>query len=176
VARGEVGDLFIGGAGVSRGYWGDLAETNACFVRHPQRLNERLYRTGDLARVDSAGLVHVVGRRDEQIKKRGHRVELGEIESATRAVSAVKESVIVALDRGDFDGALICCAYVPGSNDCSPVWLRRELSRLIPSYMLPLHWLALDSLPFDTDGQIDRTRVKELFEARLAAHERRPVA
>lgn len=176
VAPGEVGDLFIGGAGVSRGYWGDLAQTNACFVRHPQRLNERLYKTGDLARVDSNGLVYVVGRRDEQIKKRGHRVELGEIESAMRTVGAVKESVIVALDRGDFDGALICCAYVPGSNSCSPVWLRHELSRLIPSYMLPLHWLALDRLPFDDDGHIDRARVKELFEARLSAHERRPVA
>jgi amino acid adenylation domain-containing protein len=176
VTPGEVGDLFIGGAGVSRGYWGDLAQTNACFVRHPQRLNERLYKTGDLARIDSNGLVHVVGRRDEQIKKRGHRVELGEIESAMRTIGAVKQSAIVALDRGDFDGALICCAYVPASNDCSPVWLRRELSRLVPSYMLPLHWLTLDSFPLDGRDEIDRARIKELFEERLSAHERRPVA
>jgi non-ribosomal peptide synthetase component F len=176
VTPGEVGDLFIGGAGVSRGYWGDLAQTNACFVRHPQRLNERLYRTGDLARIDSTGVVHVVGRHDGQIKKRGYRVELGEIESAMRTIGAVKQSTVVALDRGDFDGALICCAYVPASNGCSPVWLRRELSRLLPSYMLPLHWLPLDSVPLGGSGQIDRARVKELFEERLSAHERRPVA
>jgi len=176
VTPGEVGDLFIGGAGVSRGYWGDLAQTNACFVRHPQRFNERLYKTGDLARTDSDGLVHVVGRRDEQIKKRGHRVELGEIESAMRTIGAVKQSAVVALDRGDFDGALICCAYVPAANACSPVWLRRELSRLVPSYMLPLHWLTLDDFPLDGRDQIDRARVKELFEERLSAHERRPVA
>lgn len=177
VPHGEVGDLFVGGAGVSRGYWGDLAQTSACFVRHPRRLNERLYRTGDLARVDDRGLVHVVGRRDEQIKKRGHRVELGEIEVAMRTIGAVRQSAIVALDRGDFDGALICCAYVPAAaHDCSPVWLRRELSRLIPSYMLPIHWLAIDRLPLDGGGQIDRARVKELCEERLRAHERRPVA
>jgi amino acid adenylation domain-containing protein len=176
VPPGEIGELYIGGAGVSRGYWGDLAQTNACFARHPQRLNERLYRTGDLARVDNKGLAYVVGRRDEQIKKRGHRVELGEIESAMRTIGAVKQSAIVALDRGDFDGALICCAYVPAANGCSPVWLRRELSRLIPGYMLPIHWLAVDGLPLDGSGDTDRARVKELFEERLSAHERRPVA
>jgi len=176
-ATGEIGELYIGGAGVSRGYWGDLAQTNACFVRHPQRLNERLYKTGDLARVDANGLVYVVGRRDEQIKKRGHRVELGEIEMALQTIDAVKMSAVVALDRGAFDGALICCAYVPSTaTGTSSVWLRRELSRLVPSYMLPIHWLPTAALPLDDNGQTDRARVRELFEERLSAQERRPVA
>ena len=177
VAATEIGELYIGGAGVSRGYWGDLAQTNACFVRHPQRLNERLYKTGDLARVDANGLIAIVGRRDEQIKKRGHRVELGEIEMALQTIDAVQASAVVALDRGDFDGALICCAYVPSTtNGSSSVWLRRELSRLVPSYMLPIHWLATAALPLDSNGQTDRARVRELFEERLSAQERRPVA
>jgi amino acid adenylation domain-containing protein len=177
VAAGEIGELYIGGAGVSRGYWGDLAQTNACFMHHPQRVHERLFKTGDLARVGGTGLVHVVGRRDEQIKKRGHRVELGEIEMAMQTIDAVKASAIVALDRGGFDGALICCAYVPAiANGCSPVWLRRELSRLVPSYMLPIHWLATGALPLDGSGLTDRARVRELFEEQLSAHERRPVA
>jgi len=69
VPQGEIGDLYICGAGVSRGYWGDIAQTNLSFVRHPQRPNERLYKTGDLARVDANGVTRIVGRRDGQIDR-----------------------------------------------------------------------------------------------------------
>lgn len=177
VARGEVGDLYIGGAGVSRGYWGDLAQTNSGFVRHPERLDERMYRTGDLARVDANGLIHLEGRRDLQIKTRGHRIELGEIETAFRAIGTLKDSAVIALNRGGFDGALICCAYVPTTRrDANPILLRRELSRHVPSYMLPVHWMAMDELPIDSAGRVDRCRLTALFEERLRMHERRPVA
>src|SRR5262249_34231642 len=121
------------------------------------------------------GLVHLEGRRDQQIKTRGYRVELGEIESALSTIGSLKHSAIVALDRGGFDGALICCAYVP-EGECTPVMLRRELSRLVPSYMLPVHWMAADSLPTKGSGTVDRSRLKGVFEERLSAQERRPVA
>ena len=177
VARGGIGDLYIGGAGVSRGYWGDLAQTNAGFVRHPERLNERLYRTGDLARVDANGLIHLEGRRDLQIKTRGHRIELGEIETALHAIGTLKDAAVIALNRGGFDGALICCAYVPATtHDANPILLRRELSRHVPSYMLPVHWMAMGELPIDSAGRVDRCRLTALFEERLRTHERRPVA
>jgi len=175
VAPGEIGDLYIGGAGVSRGYWGDVAQTNAAFVRHPRRLHERLYRTGDLARIDARGLIHLEGRRDQQIKTRGYRVEIGEIESALSTIGSLKHSAIVALDRGGFDGAQICCAYVP-TEECTPVMLRHELSRLVPSYMLPVHWMASEALPINGSGKVDRSLLKGLFEERLSTQERRPVA
>lgn len=177
VPQGEIGDLYIGGAGVSRGYWGDIVQTNLSFVRHPRRPNERLYKTGDLARVEANGITHIVGRREGQIKTRGYRVELGEIETALKSIDTIKNSAIVALDRDGFDGALICCAYVPrGGDACSPVVLRRELSRLVPSYMLPVHWMASDTLPTNGSGMIDRLRLRGLFEERISMQEQRPVA
>jgi len=76
----------------------------------------------------------------------------------------------VALDHDGLDGALICCAYVPMSNGaCSPIALRRQLSRIVPSYMLPVHWMPSDALPVGGNGKVDRLRVKDLFEQRLRA-------
>ena len=172
---GEIGDLYIGGVGVARGYWGDIAQTNAAFVHHPHHPTQRLFRTGDRARIEANGVVHLEGRRDGQIKTRGYRVELAEIESALSSIDDVKDSAIVALDHNGLDGALICCAYVPKSTGgCSPITLRRHLSRLVPSYMLPVHWMPSDALPVGGNGKVDRVRLKGLFEQRVSATQRQP--
>jgi amino acid adenylation domain-containing protein len=173
IAAGEVGDLYIGGGGVARGYWDDLARTNAAFVRHPVNPQQRLFRTGDRARMDATGMVHLEGRRDGQIKTRGYRVELAEIESALSSIDDVKDSAIVALDHRGLDGALICCAYVPkAARSCNPITLRRQLSQLVPSYMLPVHWMPSDSLPVGGNGKVDRLRLKSLFEQRIGVAQR----
>jgi acyl-coenzyme A synthetase/AMP-(fatty) acid ligase len=163
---GETGDLYIGGAGLSPGYWRDPERTDAAFQPHPLRAGERVYRTGDLARVGPDGLVYFVGRIDSQIKSRGYRIELGEIETALNAVPGVQEGAVVALNTNGFEGSAICCAYVPASGlEVTPAVLRRELSTRLPSYMLPARWLAFDRFPRNANGKIDRPRLREVFES-----------
>jgi amino acid adenylation domain-containing protein len=168
---GETGDLYIAGVGLTRGYWRDPERTTAAFVRHPQRPAERIYHTGDLARIGDDGLVYFLGRRDSQIKSRGYRIELGEVEAALNAVAGVLECAVVAINTEGFEGAVICCAYVPAAGtDLTPTAIRRELSRLVPGYMLPTRWLAFDRFPKNASGKIDRRRLKDIFEERVDAH------
>ena len=161
---GETGDLYIGGAGLSPGYWHDPEKTEQAFLSDPRCGVGRIYRTGDLARVEADGLVYFVGRSDSQIKSRGHRIELGEVEVAVNSLDAVREVAVVAVDTGDFDGKAICCAWAPSDDAPDGDRLRSELQPLLPAYMLPSRWLRLESLPKNANGKIDRRGVRELFE------------
>lgn len=163
----ETGDLYLGGAGLSPGYWRDDEKTAQAFLDDPRGGGGRIYRTGDLARVDD-GLVYFVGRSDSQIKSRGHRIELGEIEVALNSLAAVREVAVVAIESGDFDGKAICCAWAPTDVAPPAERLKAELQSLLPSYMLPSRWLRVDVLPKNTNGKIDRRGVRELFEGRAA--------
>jgi amino acid adenylation domain-containing protein len=167
VAEGEVGDLFIGGAGLSPGYWRNSAATQAAFITGPG--GSRLYRTGDLAKVGSDGLVYFVGRADTQIKSRGYRIELGEIEGALAAIPELKQSAVVALATEGFETNLICCAYVSQEDiPFGPVDLRRRLSAVLPTYMLPSHWLKLALLPENANGKIDRPTLRKVFSEQIS--------
>jgi len=161
---GQIGQLHIGGVGLSPGYWEDPAKTAEAFIDDPRLPGSRLYRTGDLAKVDAQGVFHFVGRADSQVKIRGYRVELGEIEAALQTLSELRESAVVATPSGEFEGMTLCCAYsvLPGT-EISDVWLRRTLARLLPSYMLPARWLGLEQLPKNANGKIDRPTLKDWF-------------
>jgi amino acid adenylation domain-containing protein len=168
---GETGELYISGVGLARGYWRDPERTEAAFVRHPERPSERIYKTGDLARIGDDRLVYFLGRSDSQIKSRGYRIELGEIEAALNAVDGVLECAVVAVNTAGFGGAAICCAYVPvAGTDLTPTEIRRELSRLVPGYMLPTRWLAFDRFPKNASGKIDRRRLQAIFDERVDTH------
>lgn len=163
-APDTVGELHIGGVGLSPGYWRDEAKTRAAFIRDPARPDERLYRTGDLARVGADGLVYFLGRRDTQIKSRGHRIELGEIETALLADPGVRECAVVGVSAGGFDGQRICCAYAvaPGC-EASPTELRRRLAHRVPKYMIPAEWHRFEHLPKNANGKTDRRAIREMF-------------
>jgi amino acid adenylation domain-containing protein len=164
VAVGETGELYIGGVGLSPGYWNDPERTRAAFLPDPGRPGERIYRTGDLARLDERGRVHLVGRSDSQIKSRGYRIELGEIESALAATRLIREAVVTAVPTDGFEGHQICCAYVPAPDrPAAPPDLRRELGRLLPVYMIPGRWLTLERLPRNGSGKLDRRAILETF-------------
>jgi amino acid adenylation domain-containing protein len=168
VATGEIGDLYISGVGLSPGYWRDPAKTAAAFLPDPRDPDSgrRIYRTGDLARVGADGLVQFLGRADSQIKSRGYRIELGEIEAAINAVAGVKECGVVGLDTGGFEGVTICCAYSTLDGiELTPLALRKEVSRLLPAYMLPARWEVLAALPTNVNGKIDRKAIRERFAA-----------
>lgn len=171
IQPGEVGDLYIRGVGLSPGYWRDPERTRAVFLRNPDSADpsDRIYKTGDLAKIGNDGLVYFLGRADSQVKSRGYRIELGEIEGALNAMTGLRESAVVAIPTEGFEGAILCCAYVPVSSaDVTPVALRKELGKVLPPYMLPSRWMTFDSLPKNVNGKIDRRQLKERFEHNAA--------
>ncbi|MDF2975348.1 MAG: hypothetical protein K0S40_76 [Actinomycetospora sp.] len=162
VPTGEIGELYIGGAGLSPGYWRDQEKTDAAFVTGPD--GARIYRTGDLARVDDAGVVHFLGRADSQVKSRGYRIELGEIEAALATVPGIRECAVVGVEAGGFEGTTICGAYsVAEGHVLPPTEVRRVLTDLVPRYMLPARWAELEDLPHNVNGKIDRPALRERF-------------
>lgn len=170
VAQGSVGELCIRGVGLSPGYWGDPEKTNAVFLQNPHSSDptERIYKTGDLARIGDDGLLYLVGRADSQVKSRGYRIELGEVEAALNTVSTVRECAVVAVHTDGFEGNEICCAYVPADGaGVSPQELRREVARLLPNYMIPTRWLALERMPRNQNEKVDRRQLKEAFQEEL---------
>jgi amino acid adenylation domain-containing protein len=169
VAPEETGDLYIGGSGLSRGYWRDDGKTAAAFIDDPRspQAGRRLYRTGDRARIDSAGLVHFLGRQDSQIKSRGHRIELGEVEAAANALECIREAAVVGVASGDFEGTAICCAFAPAESGTTSAAVRTAMRKVLPPYMVPTRWLVLPALPTNANGKIDRRHLRELF---LEAH------
>jgi amino acid adenylation domain-containing protein len=167
VNPGQTGDLWIRGVGLSPGYWRDPEKTRAAFLPAPTSADpsDRIYRTGDLAKIGDDGLIYLLGRADSQVKSRGYRIELGEIETHLHALTSLKESAVVAINTDGFEGATICCAYVPTPNaDVTPVTLRKELAQNLPSYMLPSRWMAFDVLPKNANGKIDQCQLRRDFQ------------
>ncbi|HLM54865.1 MAG TPA: amino acid adenylation domain-containing protein, partial [Pyrinomonadaceae bacterium] len=162
--RGSVGELYIGGAGVARGYVNQEGMSGGRFTPDPfgGEGGGRLYRTGDLVRWLDGGELAFVGRRDEQVKVRGYRVELGEIEQQLASVEWVKAAAAVA--REDEPDRKRLVAYVVtesgagvgrGEADVAGE-LRQALAARLPEYMVPSAFVALDSLPLTPNGKVDR--------------------
>jgi acyl-coenzyme A synthetase/AMP-(fatty) acid ligase len=166
VPPGQIGDLYIAGCGLSRGYWRDAAKTEAAFLPYKDESNSelRIYKTGDLAKTDASGLVYFVGRKDSQIKSRGYRIELGEIEAALAAIEELKESAVVAIGSDGFANNLICCAYCPATTELAAVEIRSRLKSRLPAYMIPSKWKQLEALPRNANGKIDRAWLREEFQ------------
>jgi amino acid adenylation domain-containing protein len=156
VAAGAPGELFLGGASLARGYLGAPALTAASFVPDPfGGPGARLYRTGDRVRAQGGELVFL-GRTDDQVKLRGHRVELGEITAALRAHPAVADGAVIV--RADAPGVARLIAYaVPrAARDADAPALRRFLEDLLPHYMVPAAVMIVDALPRGPGGKLDR--------------------
>ncbi|MEV6395076.1 amino acid adenylation domain-containing protein [Streptomyces sp. NPDC051907] len=167
------GDLYIGGAGVGRGYWGDPARTEAAFLSHPET-GEPLYRTGDLARFLPDGNVEFLGREDFQVKVGGHRIELGEIEAALRSHPGVDAAVAIALPRQDgAPGNQGLAGYVSPASGAWPsaAELRAHLEARIPSYTIPPHLITLETLPLTVNGKVDRRALPRPGEQQWADEE-----
>jgi amino acid adenylation domain-containing protein len=164
---GEIGMLFIGGVGLSPGYWRDEQKTSEVFL--DTAAYGRIYKTGDLAKVGEDGLIYFLGRTDSQIKSRGYRIELGEIETALNALGLLRECAVVAVNSDGFEGTSICCAYAPlPEAGADPTTLRKALRRALPSYMLPSHWIYFERLPQNGNGKVDRRALREQFQQSIS--------
>ncbi len=155
VPAGEVGELYVGGVQVSRGYLGRPALTAERFVPDPfgGEPGARLYRTGDLGR-RARGTLEVQGRNDFQVKIRGFRVELGEVEARLREHPSVREAVVAAREDRPGDQRLV--AYWIGAEGVGPEALRRHAGERLPDYMVPAAYVRLEKLPLTPSGKLDR--------------------
>lgn len=156
VPRGVVGELFIGGNGVARGYLNAAELTSERFLADPfsDEPGARMYCTGDLARWNSDDTLQFIGRRDHQIKLRGFRIELGEIDNALAALPGVQ--AVAVLLREDRPGDRRLVAYAVVADDVDAAALRAGLARRLPEAMLPSAFVFLDAMPLTANGKIDR--------------------
>jgi acyl-coenzyme A synthetase/AMP-(fatty) acid ligase len=156
---GEVGELYVRGATVMRGYWGDLERTGRVLVRHPfdSSATDLVYRTGDLVVQDGAGIFQLIGRRDAQIKSRGYRIELGEVEAALYAHPAVLECAVAAVPDELVTNRIK--AYVVVREPLEEADLVRFCANRLPRYMIPEVFEFRSALPKTSTGKVDRQQL-----------------
>jgi hypothetical protein len=161
---GMPGELYIGGAGVARGYLKRPELTLAHFVDDPYRNGTAgpLYRTGDLVRWREDGELEFLGRMDDQLKIRGFRVEPAEVEGALMAVPGVRQAAVVVRERSEQDRVLAAYAALDAGCTVTPQEVQRHLKCLLPDYMVPSGIKILESLPLGSTGKIDRKALAAL--------------
>ncbi len=159
-AVGEQGELCILGSGLALGYWNSPEITEKVFVQNPlnTEYHQRLYRSGDLAYVNEEGLIIFLGRKDGQVKVKGNRIELGEVEAAARCVSKVENACAL------FDSeAQIIVLFVESEDSTTLRRFNMELKKYIPAYMLPGKLITMEKLPYTANGKIDRMTLRGMI-------------
>ncbi len=146
--------MYIGGAGLARGYLNREALTAQKFIPHPFRDHDRLYHTGDLARWLPDGNIEFIGRSDNQVKIRGYRVELGEIEQALQSHPDIEAAAVITRLLPDGEREII--AYLAGRQAAAVTDPGAWLAQRLPVYMLPAFYVPLEQLPLTPAGKLDR--------------------
>ncbi|MFM0522132.1 amino acid adenylation domain-containing protein, partial [Caballeronia jiangsuensis] len=167
---GAVGELYVGGAGVSRGYLNRPELTSERFLDDPFVSGGRMYRTGDLARYRADGNIEFLGRNDHQVKIRGFRIELGEIEAQIASHPAVREAVVIARARHEKTHDQQLVAYITLVSEIDVSALREHLDSRLPDYMVPSAFVVLDALPLTPNGKLDRRALPDPQWQDLAAY------
>ncbi|MBJ9978491.1 amino acid adenylation domain-containing protein [Pseudomonas sp. S75] len=169
------GELYIGGRGLAKAYWGDAEKTAKSFIQHPHTA-ERIYKTGDLARFRPEGLIEFIGRKDTQVKLHGNRIELGEIDSAVAPLLASQCITCLEKRAGKVD-ALV--SYVVASTEAGGLdeagaselkaRIRKHLLASLPSYMVPKEIILIDRVPLTGNGKVDRQMLARRYDSVLTS-------
>ena len=155
---GVKGELYIGGAGLARGYFNNEKLTSGRFINNPFIKGERMYKTGDVARRGKDGVIEYLGRMDEQVKIRGYRIELGEIEQQLNSYEGITESVVLVHEKEDNK---FLVAYYVSEHELGLEALKNYLLAQLPEYMVPSFFMHLHSLPLTGNGKLDRKALPE---------------
>ncbi|WP_036696994.1 non-ribosomal peptide synthetase [Paenibacillus taiwanensis] len=160
-----IGELYISGHGVARGYWNQPELSATRFIDNPFHPEYRMYRTGDLAFMREDGSIIYMGRVDHQVKIRGYRIELGEIDHALTRITAIREAVV--MDRKHDQGAVYLCAYFVKQASITEQQIRIALKQSLPDYMIPAYFVELESIPLTANGKVDRNKLPEPLTAKM---------
>ncbi|NVM67814.1 amino acid adenylation domain-containing protein, partial [Mucilaginibacter sp. SG538B] len=156
VPQGVFGELYVGGAGVARGYLNAPALTAEKFIPNPFKAG-RLYRTGDKVKLSSTGELLYGGRMDDQVKIRGYRIELKEIELALESHKNIVSAIVVLRVGRNTENELV--AYVVGRKNLNTKEIKNYLGKSLPSYMIPGYFVQLEKLPLTSNGKIDKAKL-----------------
>ena len=160
---GVVGEIYLGGDGLAKGYLNDAEKTAEKFVNNPYKKGETIYKSGDLGMWLSDGNILYMGRNDNQVKIRGHRIELGEIEQVLQKQDTIAQ---VAVTVKTFDKDKTIVAYIlPQNGTVEKEALKSNLKQLLPGYMVPNHYVEVTEMPLNANGKVDYKALPELQEA-----------
>ncbi len=154
VPKGVLGEICIGGKGLAKGYFNQPTLTADKFIEHPFKEGERVYRTGDLAKWLPDGTIEFYGRKDNQVKIRGYRIELGEIEAQLQAREAIDAVHVLVNESENIEKSLI--AYIISKQEQNVTELRNYLLGILPEYMVPDHFVQIESIPLTINGKVDK--------------------
>ncbi|MEL6558318.1 MAG: amino acid adenylation domain-containing protein [Bacteroidota bacterium] len=177
VPMGAVGELFVGGSGLARGYLNQEALTAERFVANPFKSGERLYKTGDLVRWLPDGNLEFTGRKDDQVKIRGYRIELGEVENNLSLLPAIQQCCVLAQEDGNGHNRLFAYVVIEAEGNgelTTDNWkdsLQEQLQQHLPEYMIPQLWVQLDTLPLTNSGKVDKKALPALDGSALSSKE-----
>jgi amino acid adenylation domain-containing protein/non-ribosomal peptide synthase protein (TIGR01720 family) len=152
------GEICIGGPGVSKGYLNQREQTENKYVANPYKPGERIYRTGDVGQWSSSGILEFRGRNDNQVKIRGNRIELGELENRMKALDAVKEAIVVVVRKPNMDASL--SAFYTGTETGRDV-LEAHLARFFSESVLPSQYIHINTVPLTANGKVDRKALQQ---------------
>ncbi len=158
VPKGVAGELYIGGPGLARGYWNQPALTAEKFIMNPfdQQGNSRLYRTGDRVRFLKDGIIEFLGRMDDQVKVRGFRVELGEINESMKEYEGIKDAFTIVVDDSSGEKQIVSYYVCMPNCQVDSSGIRNCLRNKLPHYMVPTTFVEIDKIPLNANGKVNR--------------------
>ncbi|MFF2552732.1 amino acid adenylation domain-containing protein [Nocardia sp. NPDC058058] len=160
VPPGVIGEIYLGGPQLARGYLNRTAATAERFIADPYTPGARLYRTGDLARRNLAGAIEFAGRADEQVKVRGYRIEPGEVQAALTTHPEIRDCVVTVVGNA-VTGPMLAAYVVPESSALEPDSVRAHAAKALPEYMVPTAYALIDAIPLTQHGKLDRRALPE---------------
>ncbi|MFE4896976.1 amino acid adenylation domain-containing protein [Peribacillus butanolivorans] len=151
--KGQIGELYIGGKGIARGYINNTEKNLESFIPNPFNHSKKLYKTGDLVKYTEDGNLLFVGRVDDQVKIRGYRIELGEINAVLKKCTGIKDCFITVKDESKSKKFII--AYYISDNDLEEDHIRVYMKNYLPHYMIPAYFIKMNSFPLTVNGKVD---------------------